>query len=148
MLCETCGTDNPSGSIQCQSCGRALVSAGTTVNFPLRQNESGSAGSPTAPAQSGAHLMVVKGSHSEQEIQLVGTETVMGRDPESSIFLNDVTVSRKHAEISMLKDRFTIKDLGSLNGTYLNGERVDEAELKSGDELWIGKYKMIFVIGE
>ncbi len=148
MLCETCGTENPSGSIKCQNCGQSLASTGVTINFPLRQNEAQSGGTAAAPGRSGAHLMVVKGSHSEQEIQLVGTETIIGRDPESTIFLNDVTVSRKHAEISLIKERFTLKDSGSLNGTYLNGERVDEAELKSGDELWIGKYKMIFVIGE
>lgn len=148
MRCETCGTDNPSGAINCQNCGQGLVSAGTTINFPLRKDESGGAGVVATPAGSGAHLMVVKGSHGEQEILLRGDVTVIGRDPESSIFLNDVTVSRKHAEILLSKNRYTLRDSGSLNGTYLNGERVDEAELKSGDELWIGKYKMIFVVGE
>ena len=58
-----------------------------------------------------------------------------------------MTVSRRHAQIQLDKNRYTLRDSGSLNGTYLNGERVDEAELKSGDELWIGKFKMIFAVG-
>ena len=147
MRCDACNTDNPSGSTNCQSCGKSLVSAETTINFPLRKDESSGKAPVASFKGSGAHLIVVKGSHTEQEILLQDGVTVVGRDPDSSIFLNDVTVSRRHAQIQLDKNRYTLRDSGSLNGTYLNGERVDEAELKSGDEFWIGKFKMIFAVG-
>ena len=73
--------------------------------------------------------------------------TRLGRAPESDIFLDDVTVSRRHAEISRLKDGFTIHDTGSLNGTYLNGTVITESELNSGDEVQIGKFRLHFFSG-
>ena len=74
-------------------------------------------------------------------------QTRVGRAPESEIFLDDVTVSRRHAEISRLKDGFTIHDTGSLNGTYLNGTVITESELNSGDEVQIGKFRLHFFSG-
>ena len=74
-------------------------------------------------------------------------QTRLGRAPESEIFLDDVTVSRRHAEISRLKDGFTIHDTGSLNGTYLNGTVITESELNSGDEVQIGKFRLHFFSG-
>ena len=74
-------------------------------------------------------------------------QTRLGRAPESEIFLDDVTVSRRHAEISRLKNGFTIHDAGSLNGTYLNGTVITESELNSGDEVQIGKFRLHFFSG-
>ena len=74
-------------------------------------------------------------------------QTRLGRAPESEIFLDDVTVSRRHAEISRLKNGFTIHDSGSLNGTYLNGKVITESELTSGDEVQIGKFRLHFFSG-
>ena len=74
-------------------------------------------------------------------------QTRVGRAPESEIFLDDVTVSRRHAEISRLKDGFRIHDTGSLNGTYLNGTVITESELNSGDEVQIGKFRLHFFSG-
>jgi pSer/pThr/pTyr-binding forkhead associated (FHA) protein len=70
-----------------------------------------------------------------------------GRHPESDIFLDDITVSRRHAEIRRGPDGFTVHDVGSLNGTYLNRERVEDGELVAGDELQIGKFKLVFFAG-
>ena len=73
----------------------------------------------------------------------------VGRHPDSDIFLDDITVSRRHAEIVRKEDEdgFKLNDVGSLNGTYVNKERVEEAELRSGDEIQIGKFKLIFLTG-
>ena len=72
-------------------------------------------------------------------------EVAIGRSVESPIFLDDVTVSRKHALIELRDGAFTLKDLGSLNGTYLNNQSVSEAALVSGDEIQIGKFHMLFI---
>ncbi len=69
-----------------------------------------------------------------------------GRHPESDIFLDDITVSRRHAEF-MTTDQVTrVRDVGSLNGTYVNRERIEETELSSGDEVQIGKFKLVYLV--
>ncbi|HVM39853.1 MAG TPA: FHA domain-containing protein, partial [Acidimicrobiia bacterium] len=70
--------------------------------------------------------------------------TRLGRHPEADILLDDVTVSRKHAEVVRSGDDYTVRDVGSLNGTYLNRNRVDEAPLRHGDEIQIGKFRLVF----
>jgi pSer/pThr/pTyr-binding forkhead associated (FHA) protein len=71
--------------------------------------------------------------------------TSAGRHPDSDIFLDDITVSRHHAEFRRGPDGFTLRDLGSLNGTYVNRGRIDETLLVGGDEVQIGKYRMLFL---
>jgi pSer/pThr/pTyr-binding forkhead associated (FHA) protein len=73
--------------------------------------------------------------------------TRAGRHPDSDIFLDDITVSRRHAEIIRRSDGFHVLDVGSLNGTYVNRDRVEEAKLANGDELQIGKFKLVFFTG-
>jgi pSer/pThr/pTyr-binding forkhead associated (FHA) protein len=99
----------------------------------------------------GQALVVVKRGPNAGSSFLVeaNEDTVtIGRAPESSIFLDDVTVSRKHAEIRRREDGFHVHDRGSLNGTYVNSERVEETKLASGDEIQIGKFKLVFFPGE
>lgn len=72
--------------------------------------------------------------------------TTIGRHPESDIFLNDVTVSRRHAEILYTDGEFHLKDVGSLNGTYVDRERVDDATLAPGTEIQIGKFRFLFLV--
>ncbi len=74
-----------------------------------------------------------------------GERTLIGRSPECDIFLDDVTVSRRHAEIAREDDVFTIRDLGSLNGTYVNRKRIESTELTDDDEVQIGKYRLTFL---
>ena len=71
----------------------------------------------------------------------------LGRDPQSDIFLDDVTVSRRHAEVKRDGARYSIRDAGSLNGTYVNRTLVDHGELHEGDEVQVGKFKLVFVHG-
>jgi pSer/pThr/pTyr-binding forkhead associated (FHA) protein len=72
-------------------------------------------------------------------------KTLVGRSPECQIFLDDVTVSRRHAELERSGDTFTIRDLGSLNGTYVNRRRIESAVLQADDEVQIGKYRLTFL---
>ena len=71
--------------------------------------------------------------------------TNIGRHADSDISLDDITVSRRHCEISIDTGRFVVRDVGSLNGTYVNQKRVDVAELLQGDELQIGKFHLVFL---
>ena len=95
-----------------------------------------------------ALLLVKRGANAGSTFLLEKDLTTAGRLPESDIFLDDVTVSRKHAEVRREGDRFFIRDAGSLNGTYVNMQRVDDVELANGDEIQIGKFKLAFYVGE
>ncbi|HEX5510765.1 MAG TPA: FHA domain-containing protein [Actinomycetales bacterium] len=91
-----------------------------------------------------ALLIVQRGPNSGARFLLDSERTTVGRHPDSNIFLDDVTVSRKHAEFVREGDGFRVRDVGSLNGTYVNRDRVDDAMLRAGDEVQIGKYRMTY----
>jgi len=93
-------------------------------------------------------LVVKRGPNAGSKFVLDNDVTKAGRHPDSDIFLDDVTVSRRHAEIQHDTDGYQLRDVGSLNGTYLNRERIEsEAPLQNGDELQIGKFKLVFFSG-
>ena len=93
----------------------------------------------------GSALLVVQRGPSAGSRFLLDTEVVSaGRHPDSEIFLDDVTVSRRHAEFRRTTDGFTVADVGSLNGTYVNRDRIDEVSLQGGDEVQIGKYRLVY----
>lgn len=94
---------------------------------------------------SGSALLVVKRGAADGSRFLLDTDlSKAGRHPNADVFLDDVTVSRKHAEFSRQGKTFDVRDLASLNGTYLNGVRIDSATLSNGDEVQIGKFKLTF----
>ena len=96
----------------------------------------------------GSALLVVKrGPNAGSRFLLDADTTTAGRHPESDIFLDDVTVSRRHAEFIREGGGFLVRDVGSLNGTYLNRGRIEAAALASGDEVQIGKYRLVFLTG-
>ena len=96
----------------------------------------------------GSALLVVKrGPNAGSRFLLDAQVTTAGRHPDSDIFLDDVTVSRRHAEFRRDAGGFLVRDVGSLNGTYLNRERIDSAALAGGDEVQIGKYRLVFLAG-
>jgi pSer/pThr/pTyr-binding forkhead associated (FHA) protein len=96
------------------------------------------------PAES-ALLVVQRGPNAGSRFLLEADSTSAGRSTRSDIFLDDVTVSRKHAVFERLDDgSFQVRDLGSLNGTYVGHDRVDQAVLAPGDEVLIGKYRLTF----
>ncbi len=90
-----------------------------------------------------ALLVVQRGPGAGSRYLLDSDLSTVGRHPESAIFLDDITVSRRHVEFRR-EGTFRVHDVGSLNGTYLNGDRVDDAELQNGDEVRIGKFRLIF----
>jgi len=91
-----------------------------------------------------ALLVVRRGPNAGARFLLDHDVTTSGRHPDSDIFLDDVTVSRRHAEFLRTADGFAVRDVGSLNGTYVNRDRIDETSLASGDEVQVGKYRLVF----
>ena len=170
MFCTQCGHQNPDGSRFCGGCGAALPATGgdastgsveTTSTISLSALESAlegdgapAASEPSADGGSvealppGSALLVVKrGPNAGSRFLLDADVTTAGRHPESDIFLDDVTVSRRHAEFAREGGGFVVRDVGSLNGTYLNRERIEAAGLAGGDEVQIGKYRLVFLVG-
>ncbi|MFC7449967.1 glycogen accumulation regulator GarA [Rhodococcus daqingensis] len=96
----------------------------------------------------GSALLVVKrGPNAGSRFLLDQPTTSAGRHPDSDIFLDDVTVSRRHAEFRQDQNEFQVVDVGSLNGTYVNREPVDSATLVNGDEVQIGKFRLVYLTG-
>ena len=172
-FCTACGRQNPDDARFCAQCGTRLVSLDdSTGSQPAVSGSQGGTGSPSdstitfrAPVKGGEEeralnsadaaavdalpaghaLLVVQRGPSAGSRFLLDTETVTaGRSPDSEIFLDDVTVSRKHAEFRRTPDGFTVRDVGSLNGTYVNRDRIDAVLLQGGDEVQIGKYRLVY----
>ena len=156
IFCNRCGHRNPEGSNFCSSCGGVLerLSTGdpatTTITFsPVEA--AGEVGEEEITVSLEDHpvgiglLVVKRGPNAGSRFMLGDGVTTIGRHPDSDIFLDDVTVSRRHAEISHADGQFTVTDAGSLNGTYLNRERIEKAVIHSGDELQIGKFRLVFL---
>ena len=151
MYCTNCGHRNPDDARYCAKCGHPLQEETTaTFNVIETEEETGEDVSlPVHDLKKGQALLVVRrGPNAGSNFVLDKDLTTAGRHPESDIFLDDVTVSRRHAEIRRRDDKFYVQDKGSLNGTYVNRQRVDETPLASGDELQIGKFKLVFFEGE
>ena len=94
-----------------------------------------------------ALLVVRRGPNAGARFLLDHDVTTSGRHPDSDIFLDDVTVSRKHAVFRRTDSGFVVRDVGSLNGTYVNRERIEEGRLGNGDEVQIGKFRLVFLAG-
>jgi hypothetical protein len=151
VRCTKCGHRNPDDAHFCANCGSPLQEDTTITFTPIEAEEEAAVevGPPHSDLESGQALLVVqRGPNAGSKFLMDKDVTTAGRHPESDIFLDDVTVSRRHAEFHRGDGRFLIKDVGSLNGTYVNRQRVDQAELASGDELQIGKFKLTFYTGD
>jgi hypothetical protein len=151
VVCSNCGRENPADAHYCANCGTPLKEE-TTVSFtPIEAEQEareleGQPGSELEPGQ--ALLVVERGPNAGSKFLIDKDVTTAGRHPESDIFLDDVTVSRRHAEFRREDGKFFVHDVGSLNGTYVNRERVEDSLLADGDELQIGKFKLTFYAGE
>jgi hypothetical protein len=154
VYCPECGFQNPEAANYCSKCGAALVhDAGsegdTTMTFTPDEGEEGE-GPPIAEeitAEGPALVVRSGGGRAGEHFTPQAERTTIGRSPDCDIFLDDVTVSRKHAVLVQEEGRFTIEDQGSLNGTYVNRRRIDSAPLSDGDELQVGKYRLTFLLG-
>ena len=152
VFCNNCGHRNPSGSNFCSSCGHSLSSVTeepTTITFqPIDPGDPAEEQVVTVPELGdGAGILWVKRGPNAGSKYALDKDTVLaGRHPDSDIFLDDITVSRRHAEFTRTAGGYVVRDVGSLNGTYLNRDRIDEeAPLANGDEVQIGKFKLVFL---
>jgi len=151
VYCTRCGHPNKDEARFCANCGAVLQDDATLGISPVEIEDEGAEEFPFPEdeLQAGQALLLVKhGPNAGSTFLIERDVTTAGRDPESDVFLDDVTVSRKHAELRRQSDGFFIHDVGSLNGTYVNRERVDVTKLASHDEVQIGKFKLVFFAGE
>jgi hypothetical protein len=152
VLCARCGHENPEDARFCSSCGAPLAAAGDETTLTLSAVEAADEEDELehyldglAP---GVGLLVVRhGPNAGSSYRLDRPATAIGRHPESDVFLDDITVSRRHVVIDHNGDGYVLRDVGSLNGTYVNKKRVDEVRLRYGDEVQIGRYRLSFVVG-
>jgi hypothetical protein len=160
VFCTACGTENPPNSRFCANCGTALPTAASGPDVTSVISTGGSVpevdtdsefkpeahqGAVDALPPGSALLVVKRGPNAGSRFLLDQDVTSAGRHPDSDIFLDDVTVSRRHAEFRREGSGYTVHDVGSLNGTYVNRERIDAAPLSGGDEVQIGKFRLVYL---
>jgi pSer/pThr/pTyr-binding forkhead associated (FHA) protein len=152
-FCTQCGHRNPGNARFCASCGTQLDQSGgeehTITLTPVDADtaEEMDLGIEDIP-EGAATLVVTRGPGAGSRFLLDADIVRAGRHPDSDIFLDDVTVSRHHAEVVRRGGSFAVRDVGSLNGTYVNRTRIeDEASLETGDEVQIGRFKLVFLTG-
>ena len=149
VYCAECGFQNPEASNFCARCGARLAkgeSGEQTMTFTPEDMSDDSGAAVQDLAGKGPALVVRSGGgRAGESFFPSGERTLIGRSPECDVFLDDVTVSRRHAELVRDGDSFTISDLGSLNGTFVNKNRIESAELEDDDEVQIGKYRLTFL---
>ena len=157
MYCTHCGHQNPAEANFCGNCGRPLSAPPDATTGSLRLEEPLDAvadhgfdarGMLAELSPGTALLAVVRGPNEGARFLLDADTVVAGRHPDSDIFLDDITVSRRHAEFRRDGHRFWVHDTGSLNGTYVNGRRTERQQLVTGDEVQIGKFKLVAVVAE
>jgi FHA domain-containing protein/zinc ribbon protein len=172
VYCGQCGRPNSEDARFCSNCGAQLAGAegtgampagvpgaarpGETTTITLNRPDDADQGDDLFPdsaslgalPEGSALLLVMRGPNAGSRFRLDGDLTTAGRHPDSDIFLDDVTVSRRHAEFYRQGGFFTVRDVGSLNGTYVNRERIEEAQLAGGDEVQIGKFRLLFLTSQ
>lgn len=170
MYCTHCGHENPADANFCGQCGRPMSKAGDATTGALRLDdqvdgsaeafeqvgadhaegaETGELAMAVAELEPGTALLVVLRGPNQGSRYLLDRDLVtVGRHPDSDIFLDDITVSRRHSEFRRVGRRLVVQDTGSLNGTYINGVRADEQQLTSGDEVQVGKFKLVAFLAD
>jgi pSer/pThr/pTyr-binding forkhead associated (FHA) protein len=155
-FCATCSTAYVEGARFCSQCGARLpepVDATATIHLADASETSDralppvDAGAVDGLKQGSALLVVQRGPGAGNRFLLDQPVVHAGRHPDSEIFLDDVTVSRRHVEFTREGDTYAVTDAGSLNGTYVNRDRIDRVLLKDGDEVQIGKFRLVFYAG-
>ena len=153
MLCTQCGHKNPEGAHFCANCGAALVTTpddSTTISLAARDLEAEVEEGRRAgrgPAREHRHADGPARAQRRQPLPARQGDGHRRPSPRATSSSTTSPVSRRHAEIRRGANGFTVHDVGSLNGTYLNRERVEDGELVAGDELQIGKFKLVFFAG-
>jgi pSer/pThr/pTyr-binding forkhead associated (FHA) protein len=156
MYCTHCGHENPDGANFCANCGRPLDGDGTTGALQADDLTEAAGGETRIDASAivaelapgTALLVATRGPNVGARFLLDRDVVTVGRHPDSDIFLDDITVSRRHAEFRRDGHAFWVHDVGSLNGTYVNGQQTDDRRLDTGDEVQIGKFKLVVFVAE
>ena len=153
MRCRRCGHDNEPGANFCSSCGSPLANDDDTTlglaDLAERLELDEELGAALAELPAGMGMLVVRrGPNAGSRYVLDADETALGRHPDSDIFLDDITVSRRHAAVRRVGDgHYEVSDVGSLNGTYVDHHRVDTAPLHHLADLQIGRFVLVFLLG-
>jgi pSer/pThr/pTyr-binding forkhead associated (FHA) protein len=158
LFCNQCGHRNPPASNFCSSCGAPLdVSRDDrTITFrpvdPLQDapgpDDDVIVNLADLPADTGV-LLVRSGPQAGLRVRLNRKITHLGRHPDSDVYLDDITVSRRHVEVERIGEGYVVRDVSSLNGTYLNRNRIEsDTPLTHGDELQVGKFRLVFLVGD
>ena len=150
IYCPECGFQNLEAANYCSKCGALLVKdepgSETTMSYTPDHAEEDAGVTLDDLGTEGPALVVRSGGgRAGEHFVPQGERTTIGRSPDCDVFLDDVTVSRKHAVLVREDGAFVIEDQGSLNGTFLNRRRIESGRLEHGDELQIGKYKLSFL---
>lgn len=157
MKCRQCGVEIQTGAKFCSNCGAPVhdsLGDTTTVLSAITDDQEGELSDEDLEAVRGlsrgdALLTINRGGSQGSRVLIDTDSTTVGRHPESDVFLDDITVSRHHAKFIRVGGELFIEDLGSLNGTYVNKQLVEErVQLKQGDEIQIGKYRAIISLSE
>ena len=146
-VCPNCSAEVTQNMKFCPECGTKLDQGQTTASYAPAFEEESKEPAPVADIDGAALIEMdqVEGTAGRRMHDIKDEVVTVGRSPESNIFLDDVTVSRQHAEIERSERGYRIRDAGSLNGTYVNRVRVDAVDLRNGDEIQVGKYRFKFV---
>jgi len=152
VICTRCGHDSRDGARFCSSCGSPLAAdaedSTATLNAVEAANDEDDLARYLDGLPAGVGLLVVRhGPTGGSSYRLDARVVTAGRHPDSDIFLDDITVSRRHAQFERDEEGYSVRDVGSLNGTYVERARVENASLRHGDEIQIGRYRLSFVLG-
>jgi pSer/pThr/pTyr-binding forkhead associated (FHA) protein len=150
VYCPECGFQNSEAANYCARCGALLLPAEpggqTTMSFaPAELEADGQSTVDDISTDQPALVIRAGGGRAGEHFTVVGERMTIGRSPSADILLDDVTVSRDHARIVRRPDGLYIEDAASLNGTYVNRQRVEAHRLEDGDEVQVGKFKLTFL---
>lgn len=151
VFCNQCGHRNPPSSTFCSACGSVVDKPSMRTNVlpktdPLLDaiGDADNAVVHGGEVEPGETMLVVRqGPEIGTRFSLVGDQVTVGRVPDNQIQLDDVTVSRQHAVFVREGDEWLVRDLGSLNGTYVNNQRIEESVVRHGDDLQIGRFRLV-----
>jgi hypothetical protein len=148
VYCQECGFQNPEAANYCSRCGALLNKSeggGGETTQTFTPGEVADLVHEDFGLEGPALVVRAGGGRAGESFRPAGERTRIGRSPDCEIFLDDVTVSRNHAVLVQRDGAYWVEDQGSLNGTFVNRKRIDSAQLREGDELQIGKYRMTFI---